>query len=110
MEWRTKQVGVIFVVSLEGALDAMAVVELEKFLVQKIEEGKTKLVLNLFDVSYMSSAGVRLLYSISQVAQNKQGLLCVCCASNAVAQVLDMAGADQVLPVCSSEQDAFAKF
>lgn len=110
MEWRTRQIGEIFVVSLDGAIDAVAALDLEKFLEEKIRSGKSKLILNLFDVSYLSSAGVRLLYSISKIAQNNQGLLCVCCVQDKVAQVLDMAGAGQVLPICQSEQEAFTKF
>lgn len=110
MEWRTRQIGEIFVVSLSGAIDAVAALDIEKFLEQKIQTGKTKIILNLFDVSYLSSAGIRMLYSISKIAQNVQGLLCLCCVQDKVSQVLDMAGADQVLPICLSEQEAFTKF
>ncbi|WP_348663194.1 STAS domain-containing protein [Chlamydia vaughanii] len=110
MEWLTKQYGDIFIVSLEGTLDAVSVPQLETFLESKVQEGKNKIVLNFLQVTYMSSAGIRLLFSFSKLLQSRQGLLCVCCVQDIVAEVIGIAGVDQVIPVCQSEQECFTRF
>ncbi|WP_375793910.1 STAS domain-containing protein [Chlamydia sp. 12-01] len=110
MNWLTKQYGDVFVVSLEGALDAVSVPRAEVFLDKKVQEGKHKMVLNFQHVTYMSSAGIRLLFSLSKSLQSRQGLLCVCCVQDLVADVIRIAGVDQLLPVCQSEQECFTKF
>ncbi|BAE80929.1 anti-sigma F factor antagonist [Chlamydia felis Fe/C-56] len=110
MDWLTKQYRDVLVVSLEGALDAVSVPQAEAFLDKKVQEGKHKIVLNFQYVTYMSSAGIRLLFSLSKSLQACQGLLCVCCVSDAVAEVIRIAGVDQLLPVCQSEQECFTKF
>ncbi|QVE49386.1 STAS domain-containing protein [Chlamydia crocodili] len=110
MDWLTKQYGDILVVSLEGALDAVSVPKAEAFLDKKVQEGKHKMVLNFQQVTYMSSAGIRLLFSLSRLLQSRQGLLCICCVQDVVADVIRIAGVDQLLPVCQSEQECFTKF
>ncbi|WP_139413871.1 STAS domain-containing protein [Chlamydia abortus] len=110
MDWLTKQYGDVLVVSLEGALDAVSVPKTEAFLDKKVAEGKHKIVLNFQYVTYMSSAGIRLLFSLSKSLQACRGLLCICCISNLVADVIRIAGVDQLLPVCQSEQECFTKF
>ncbi|AAP05600.1 STAS domain-containing protein [Chlamydia caviae] len=110
MDWLTKQYGDVLVVYLEGALDAVSVPRSETFLNKKVEEGKHKIVLNFQHVTYMSSAGIRLLFSLSKSLQSRQGLLCICCVQDLVADVIRMAGADQLFPVCQSEQECFTKF
>ncbi|MEF9496962.1 STAS domain-containing protein [Chlamydia sp. 04-14] len=110
MDWLTKQYGDILVVHLEGALDAVSVPRAEAFLDKKVQEDKLKIVLNFQRVTYMSSAGIRLLFSLSKLLQSRQGLLCICCVQNVVADVIRIAGVDQLLPVCQSEQECFTKF
>ncbi|AHK63488.1 Putative anti-sigma factor antagonist BtrV [Chlamydia avium] len=110
MDWLVKQYGGILVVTLNGDLDAVSVPHTEAFLESKLQEGKNKIVLNLQNVFYMSSAGIRLIFSIAKLAQSYQGLVCLCCAQDNVAEVLKIAGVNQVLPVCHSEQECFSRF
>ncbi|EPP34607.1 anti-anti-sigma factor family protein [Chlamydia ibidis] len=100
----------ILIVALEGALDAISVPKIQDFLESRVIEGVRKLVLNFQGVTYMSSAGIRLLFSVSKLMQKQSGLLCICCVQPSVNEVVHMAGIDQLLPVCSSEQECFAKF
>lgn len=110
MEWLTRQFGDIFIILLKGDLDAVSVPSLEEFLNKHIEKGLKKFVLNFQDVLYMSSAGIRLLFSVSKKLQNQHGRLCICCTQDVVNDILYMAGVHQILPVCKSEQEAFTKF
>lgn len=110
MDWSVKQYGDIFVIALEGNLDAVSVPHTEAFLEQTMQQGHNKIIINLHNVSYISSAGVRLLFSISQFAKSRQGLVCVCGVQESVSEVMKLSGADQVLSICQSEQECFVRF
>ncbi len=110
MDWVIKQYGDILIITLNGNLDAVSVPPVEAFLESKLQEGKNKVILNLRHVVYMSSSGVRLIFSIAKLLQSCQGMLCLCCAQDGVAEVLKIAGVDQLLPVCQSEQECFSRF
>lgn len=110
MEWLVRQFKEILVISLRGELDAVATPQLEEFLVSKINGGNRKLILNFRDVSYMSSAGIRLLLSIFRTLEAEGGRLSICCVHEHVSEVIRMAGVQHLLPVCKSEQDSFSQF
>ena len=110
MDITIKEYGEIITVSLQGALDAVAVPKVEEYLQQQISLGKHKIVINMQEMHYISSAGIRLVLSIFKFLQGLQGRLCICCMQDQVAEVLRMAGVDQLLSLCHSEQECFSKF
>lgn len=110
MDWSVKQYGDILIIALDGNLDAVSVPHTEEFLENTLQEGRNKIILNLHNVFYVSSAGIRLIFSIAKSAQSCQGRLCLCCVQDSVFEVLRMAGVDQLLPICQSEQECFSRF
>ncbi|WP_201456346.1 STAS domain-containing protein [Chlamydia sp. 17-3921] len=110
MDLSIKEYGDIVVVVLRGVFDAVAVPKIEDFLKLQISQSRCKIVLNMQEINYISSAGIRLILSLFKLLQGLDGRLCICCVQDQVAEVLRIAGVDQLLSLCHSEQECFSKF
>ncbi|MDB9493616.1 anti-sigma factor antagonist [Spirulina major CS-329] len=74
MKINIKTVGDIQVIALEGDVDANTAPKVQQH-VLSLAEPKSKILLNLTDVPYMSSAGLRMLLSLYRQTTTKQGQL-----------------------------------
>ncbi len=84
-------------IALEGRLDTTTAPELEKKL--KGEMGDvTDLIVDLAELSYISSAGLRLLLS-AQKTMNKQGSMVVRNVSEEVNEIFEMTGFSDILTI-----------
>ncbi len=84
-------------IALEGRLDTTTAPELEKKL--KGEMGDvTDLTVDLAELSYISSAGLRLLLS-AQKTMNKQGSMVVRNVSEEVNEIFEMTGFSDILTI-----------
>ena len=105
-----KQQGEVLVVGIEGRLDAATTPVVERKLSEKIEGGATKLVLNFAGVDYLSSAGMRLLLTVSKKLAALKGKMALSNVSDEVMEVIKMAGFDRVLDIHATETDALGSF
>lgn len=107
MEAQVEEKGDIIVVRVQGRLDAASSPQLEKRINSIIEAGHFKLILNLSGVDYLSSAGMRLMLSVSKKLKNLEGKVVACSLSEDVMDVIKMAGFHQVLELYPSEDESF---
>ncbi len=105
-----REQGGVLIVGLEGRLDAATSPVVERKLSEKIEGGVTKLVLNFAGIDYLSSAGMRLLLTVSKKLASLKGKLAVSNVSAEVMEVIKMAGFDRVLDIHATEAEAFSSF
>jgi len=87
----TKQ-GLVFVVAPAGRIDSTTSDALEQALTKAIDAGELRLVVDLDRVSYISSAGLRVLLIVAKRLKTKPGTLVLCALADAVRQVFDLAG------------------
>jgi anti-sigma B factor antagonist/stage II sporulation protein AA (anti-sigma F factor antagonist) len=109
MDVQIEQKGDIVVLRVEGRLDAASSPQLEDKLNSIIAAGYFKILLNLTNVDYLSSAGMRLLLSISKKLKHLEGKIVACGLNNEVLEVIKMAGFQQVLQLYPNEEDALNK-
>ena len=83
--------------ALSGRLDTTTAPELEEF-VQSSLAGVTDLVLELSNLEYISSAGLRVLLSAQKI-MNRQGSMVVTGANEIVMEVFEVTGFDEILTV-----------
>lgn len=107
MDTQVEEKGEVVVVRLQGRLDAASSPQLEKKINSIIESGHFKLILNLEGVDYLSSAGMRLMLSVSKKLKQLEGKVVACNLNEEVMDVIKMAGFHQVLELYSSEEDSF---
>ena len=71
------QRGGIQLVKIEGRLDANFSLQLEDEVDRLLEQGKKNIILDLSDVTYLSSSGLRVFLSINQETKGTGGLVLV---------------------------------
>jgi len=97
MKITKKQDGSALVIALEGRLDTTTAPDLEKELKTSLD-GVTDLTLDLTDLDYISSAGLRVLLSAHKTMM-KQGQMKVTNASEIVKEVFDVTGFSDILNI-----------
>jgi anti-anti-sigma factor len=98
----------ILVVQVEGRLDVATAPEFEKNCAAMLEQGHEKLVLDLTDLEYISSAGLRSLLAIAKRLKGSGGSLSLCGLTGLVKEVFYLSGFDSFLPVYEGRQQALA--
>ena len=100
----------IVLVRIEGRLDAASAPLLEKKLLEQIEGGKYKILLDFAKVNYLSSAGMRLLISSTKTLKGVSGGLHLCSVSEEVLEIIKMAGFERIIQIFPTEQEALQGF
>lgn len=102
--------GNIYVFRISGKINTISCVELEKKINTQIQQKQKNILLNLENVSYISSAGLRLLLQIHKQLTVLSGKLVICGISTGVSEVITMCGLNHVLIFADDERDAQEKF
>ena len=89
--------GAELIISLNGRLDTTTAPQLESEL-QASLDGVTKLTLDLADLAYLSSAGLRVLLS-AQKTMNQQGSMVVRNVNETVAEIFEVTGFNDILTI-----------
>ncbi len=84
-------------VSVSGKIDTATAPELESFIADNID-GITELILDLAEVEYVSSAGLRALLQ-AQKDMNKQGSMKIINISVSVKEIFDMIGFSRIFTI-----------
>ena len=82
-------------VSLAGRLDTVSAPELEEVLSELIP-GIGELTLDLKDLDYISSAGLRVLLSVHKI-MDRQGILKVANAGETIMEIFEVTGFSEIL-------------
>jgi anti-anti-sigma factor len=100
----------IAVFELEGRIDTQGAVEMDSALQAAASAGKHKMILDMADVSYISSAGLRTLADL--LTQNKEngGDLKLVALNRKVLRVLRIIGFDKFFSLYDAVEAAVADF
>ncbi|HEY5730553.1 MAG TPA: STAS domain-containing protein [Anaerolineales bacterium] len=101
--------GNVAVVTVSGRVDSFTASMLDTELAKIVRENK-QLVLDLKEVVYMSSAGVRAIVRTLQTAQKSNGGVSLACVTESVETVLRTVGMLELLKVYPSVDEAVASF
>jgi anti-anti-sigma factor len=96
------------IVRVDGRLDASSSPHLEHKILSLFSDGCKHLLIDFSKIDYLSSAGMRLLLSITKKLHAKGGMLALCAISDEVMEIIKMAGFERVLNVYLTEQEALA--
>lgn len=87
------------VVAIQGRLDAAAAPDLEAQLKTRLAQGNSHIVVDMADVTYISSSGLKVLLGALRQARRQRGQLALCNLQPKVASILEMVGFDRVFPI-----------
>ena len=98
MEITKKTEGSALTVAVSGRLDTTTAPQLDAELKESLP-GMTDVTIDLADLEYISSAGLRVLLA-TQKAMNKQGTLKVCNVNEIVMEIFEVTGFSEILTIC----------
>jgi len=110
MQISVKTTNEVKVLAFEGRLDTQTSPDAQQQLTRLIDEGATKILVNLEKVDYISSAGLRVLLVVAKQLKATDGELRICSLNEVVKEVFDISGFDLILPISASESEALEGF
>lgn len=100
--------GNVSVLALTGRMDAITTCVFEDACRQLLETGKTTVVLDLKNLEYISSAGLRGILGMVKALKAASGVLAFCALQPMVSEVFRISGFSAMLPVHATLDDALA--
>ena len=108
MTFEAKREDGTLVVKLDGRIDGANAAELQHNLEGAIEETDNLLVVDLEQLEYISSAGLRVILLIAKALQRQNTAFAVCSLSEPIREVFEISGFDKLIPLYPSQAEAVA--
>lgn len=97
-------------VTVSGRVDSSTAQEFDSAIQSLFDKGHHNLVLNLSEVSYMSSAGLRTLVSAMKESKRQGGKIALASLSDRVKEVLELAGLNNLFDIYEENTAAVGSF
>jgi anti-sigma B factor antagonist len=110
VEFQVSTVDQVTLIVVSGRIDSMNAGELGDALSDEIGRGSRQIVLDLSNVAYMSSAGLRELVAAYRKLQDVAGDLRLAQPSSRVQDVLEMSGLDTIFQIFPTQVDAVGSY
>ena len=94
------------VLALSGKLDSTTANTFEKKLLSQIESGERRFVINLAQLDYISSAGLRVFLLAAKRLNSANGKILLSSLQDPVREVFDITGFSSVFSIYGSDDDA----
>ena len=98
------------IVTIAGRLDGTGAPEVEAHCRALMEGGDVRQLLDLAEVEYISSAGLRSLLVVAKQIKAAGGVLVLCCLTPMVREVMEISGFDKILTLSADRDAALAIF
>jgi anti-sigma B factor antagonist len=105
MEIHYKKVVKGLVLSTSGRFDALAAVEFDQEIGDRMTAGELSFILDLCRLEYISSSGLRSLLSAAKRLQQADGSMVLCGPRGGVKDVFDMSGFTSIFTIYESVED-----
>ena len=96
-------------VSFDGRLDVSGVDAVESDFEAKVVPQGKHLIIDLSNVSFVASLGIRMLVSVARTLLRADAKVVLTNANGPVAEVFEMAALDELIPVVEDDKAASAK-
>ncbi len=98
------------ILNLKGYLDAYTSLEFEEVMKKLVEGGSYKLVVNMKNLSYISSAGFGVFMAFVDEVRKNGGDIKFCCLSEKIDEIFELLGFKHIFNVLNSESEAIKSF
>ena len=96
----------ITTIALKGRLDAATSRPVEERLLQLVDAGERQMIIDLGELDYISSVGLRVLLLVAKRLNQVQGRVVICSLQESVRQVFDIAGFTTLFSLYESRDQA----
>lgn len=108
LEVKIKKVDDIVVFQLVGSLDTNTAPDAELEINKYLEQGSKKMIINLEESQYVSSAGLRIFLATAKKMTAAGGAVKFCSPNEVVKEILDISGFSTILDVRATEEEAMS--
>ena len=98
------------VIQVKGRLDANTSPELEKQLLSMLNAGEKDYVVDLAELDYISSVGLRILLMAAKKAKGEGGKVVLCGLNEHVQEVFEIAGFTAIFPLYDGIEEALTNY
>ncbi len=95
-------------VSVTGRMDAVSSSEFEKELGRLIDEGNVNFVIDLTELDYISSSGLRSVLVTAKKLKGENGQILLASLQAVVKEVFEISGFSTIIPIYESVKEAMA--
>ena len=106
MEISNQRDGDTLIVQAAGRVDGSNSQEFQDGLEAAIDDADRAVVLDLEELSYISSSGLRVMLLIARKLQRQQAKFALCSLSESIREVFEISGFDRIIPVHASRSEA----
>jgi len=106
MDIRENRKADVVILALSGKLDATTAKTFEDKIFAVIDSGAQRLVVDLAQLEYISSSGLRVFVLAAKKLQPKSGKVSLCSLQDQIRQVFDLAGFSSILSIFASRDEA----
>ena len=100
----------ITLVNIQGSLSSTTSAQGIQDLQRVLDRGARKLVINLAELDYISSAGLHMFLILSKRLRHVQGELKISNAKGMVHESFGVSGVNAMIQLCDTDEDAVAAF
>lgn len=100
--------GTRFVVAVSGEIDLFTAPELKAALADAIEAGRTRVVVDLSETTFLDSTALGVLIGTVKRLRARDGRLTLVNTDPNIARTFDITGLDQIFTICKTRDDAIA--
>ncbi len=108
MEISTEREGTLLVARAVGRLDSINAREFDDALKSAISDSDQVLIMDLEEVSYVSSAGLRVILLTAKTLQQRSAKLLICSLAEPIREVFEISGFDKIIPIHANLGEAKA--
>ncbi|MFH1061153.1 MAG: STAS domain-containing protein [Pseudomonadota bacterium] len=91
-------------IAINGRLDAVTAPELDGYTEAELNQEKGEVLVDLHDLEYVSSAGLRALLNIAKQVENNGGKVAICGLRGEVQKVFELSGFTRIFATCPRPQ------
>ena len=99
----------IICVRIAGRLDAESAAQAETTLKGLLKEGKSRLVFDLGEMDYISSAGLRIILMTVKELQRRKGKVVLSALTPYVREIFDVSNFSSIIPITDTVEAGFQK-
>jgi anti-sigma B factor antagonist len=106
MEIIESKSGNFTIVELNGRLDTTNYSQVEKKLLEMVEKGENKILVDFKNLEYISSSGLRVLLMILKKVTSLKGAFPLCSLNDNIKQIFDISGFTNIFTIYSNREEA----
>ena len=98
------------VIKTAGRVDGSNASQFQGALENVLDGNDGGMILDLEDLSYISSAGLRVILLVAKQLQGKSAKFGVCSLPDSISEVFQISGFDKIIPTYAAQADALSAF